>query len=185
MEAALSCIADYGYQGATVRRIAERAEVTAGLVRHHFAGKDALLVETYRHINQVALDRIAQATVSGHSGIESALDAAIRALFPEDLRNPHQMRIMVAFWGLVLTSPEIADIQKANNAALQANLVRLIETHMGPRDDVADVAYAIIALADGLWLECCLNPERMTPERAVGIATRFSCASLGLSADRP
>lgn len=180
LEAALSCIADDGYQGTTVRKIAERAQVTAGLVRHHFAGKDALLVETYRHINQRALARMADAVQACDNDVGRALDTAIRAFFPEDLRNPHQMRIMVVFWGLVLTSPEIAKIQKETNAAFQVHLVQLIERYLAPRDDAAEVANGIIAIADGLWLECCLNPGRMTPEQAVNIAIRFSRARLGL-----
>lgn len=177
IEAATSCMAEYGYQGTTVRKIAARAQVTAGLVRHHFDSKDALLVETYRHINNAALARMAAAEQEGN--VNDALDTAIRAFFPEDLRDPRQMRIMAAFWSLVLTEPEIADIQKASYSAVHAHFVGLIERHLGPREDAREIANGIVAIADGLWLECCLNPDRMTPEEAITTAIRFSRARLG------
>ena len=183
VEATLSCMADYGYQGTTVRRIAERAQVTAGLVRHHFDGKDALLVATYSHINQAALARMAGATDTPNGDIDGALEAAIRAFFPETLRDPRQMRIMVAFWGMVLTNPEIAEIQKATYAAFQAHFVALIERHLGPRRDAEEIANGIIAIADGLWLECCLNPERMPPEAAIETAVRFGRARCAVGLD--
>lgn len=183
MDAALSCLADYGYQGTTVRRIAERADVTAGLVRHHFDGKDALLVETYRHFNDIALARMAASLAENHDGLDPALNGAVNALFPDTLRNVRQMRIMVAFWGLVLTDARIAEIQHQTNAAFHAHLVTMIETHSDIRTNVTDIAEGIMAIADGLWLECCMNPDRMSPERAVEIALRFARASLGI--ERP
>ncbi len=177
VEAALSCMAEYGYQGTTVRKIAERAQVTAGLVRHHFDGKDQLLVEAYRVINQAALDRMVAMANPGVSGRE-ALDAAVRAFFPEDLHDPRQMRIMVAFWGLVLTKPQIAEIQKASYSSIQTRFVAIIERVAGPRPDAGEIAKGIIAIADGLWLECCLNPAGMTPEEALSTAVDFCRARL-------
>ena len=176
-------MADYGYQGTTVRRIAERAEVTAGLVRHHFAGKDALLVECYRRINEAALARMATAAEGEAAGLSEAIETAIRAFFPEDLGDPRQMRIMAAFWGPVLTNTEIAEIQQETYSAYQAHFIRLIERFAGPRDDAREIANGIIAIADGLWLECCLNPERMTPEQAIATAIGFSRARLTTAMD--
>jgi AcrR family transcriptional regulator len=40
--AALELFAERGYEGASVRAIAERAGVTAGLIVHHFGGKEGL-----------------------------------------------------------------------------------------------------------------------------------------------
>lgn len=184
MDAALSCLADYGYQGTTVRRIAERADVTAGLVRHHFDGKDTLLVETYRHFNGIALARMAASLAENHDGLDPALNGAINALFPDTLRNVRQMRIMVAFWGLVLTDARIAEIQHQTNAAFHTHLVAMIEAYSDFGTDAADIAEGIMAIADGLWLECCMNPDRMSPEKAIEIALRFARASLGIESSK-
>ncbi|TIO39556.1 MAG: TetR family transcriptional regulator, partial [Mesorhizobium sp.] len=47
IEATLDCVAEYGLQGATLRTIALRAGVTAGLIRHYFPGKEELLQGAY------------------------------------------------------------------------------------------------------------------------------------------
>ncbi|MFT4036383.1 MAG: TetR/AcrR family transcriptional regulator [Patulibacter sp.] len=36
LDATIDCLAEYGYAGATTRRIAERADVSVGAVTHHF-----------------------------------------------------------------------------------------------------------------------------------------------------
>ncbi|MEM7171536.1 MAG: TetR family transcriptional regulator C-terminal domain-containing protein [Pseudomonadota bacterium] len=188
VKALLSCLADYGYQGTSLRRVAERAQVTAGLVRHHFDSKDALFVEAYRQINQDALDRMAVAIEDeGRAGqpalpsdLGADLAASVRAFFPDDLQDPQQMRVMVAFWGLVMTQPEIAAIQKSTYDAFQDHFVAVMERHLGPRDDLGEIANGIIAIADGLWLECCLNPERMHGEQSISIAIDFARTRLGL-----
>ncbi len=180
VEATLSCLADYGHHGTTLRRIAQRAEVTAGLVRHHFESKEQLLVAAYRAINQAALERMAAAQTSNLADGEGALEASVRAFFPADPNDPRQMRIMVAFWGLVLTKAEIAEVQQATYTAFHAHFAAIVERLIGPGRDVGEIAKGIIAIADGLWLECCLNPQRMTPDVAVRTAIDFARARLGL-----
>ncbi|MEQ9487663.1 MAG: TetR/AcrR family transcriptional regulator [Alphaproteobacteria bacterium] len=179
VDAALACLAEHGHQGATVRRIAERAGVTAGLVRHHFDGKDALLVEAYRQINRQALDRMTGLSLDRTESPERTLDRAVRAFFPDNLNDPGQMRIMVAFWGLVLTKPEIAAVQREMVTAFQIFFTDLIQTITGPRGDAADIAIGLIALADGLWLECCMNPQRVSPEQAIDSVVEFALARIG------
>ncbi|MBN9550954.1 MAG: TetR family transcriptional regulator, partial [Alphaproteobacteria bacterium] len=43
IDATLDSVAEHGLQGATLRTIALRAGVTAGLIRHYFPGKEELL----------------------------------------------------------------------------------------------------------------------------------------------
>ena len=50
IEATLDCISEFGLKGATVRQIAIRAGVTAGLVRHYFESKDQMVAEAYRAV---------------------------------------------------------------------------------------------------------------------------------------
>lgn len=178
VDAALACLAEHGHQGTTVRKIAERAGVTAGLVRHHFDGKDALLVEAYRTINQQALDRMTDLSLDRSDPIEVALDKAVRAFFPDKLNDPGQMRIMVAFWGLVLTKPEIAAVQQRMVSDFQSFFANLIEPSLDDPSEARDIAIGIIALADGLWLECCMNPDRLSPEQAIESVVKFGAARI-------
>ncbi len=179
VEAAMACVAEHGHHGATVRRIADKAGVTQGLIRHHFDGKDALLIEAYRHINGVALSRMQEAAEADYRDSADALDASIRAIFPEALRDPGQMRVLIAFWGLAVTNPAFAAVQHETNDAFQQFFVDLITRHFGSRADAGEIADGIIALADGLWLACCLQPRSLTPDDAIKTAIAFCRARLG------
>ena len=174
IDAVLSCMAEFGHSGTTVRKIAEIADVTPGLVKHHFGNKEALLVETYRHLNQLALDRIEAAIEANLENVETALDGAIEALFPGDLSDVRQMRVLVAFWGLVLSDQAFADVQAGTNTEMRKLFAGLLRPHSQSTADSYDIADGLIALTDGLWLECCMNPNRMTASKAISIAKRLS-----------
>jgi AcrR family transcriptional regulator len=58
LDAAIDCLAEKGYAGTTIRRIAERAGVTRGAVEHHFASKAELLGATTRHIRTKAAEQL-------------------------------------------------------------------------------------------------------------------------------
>ena len=172
--ATLSCMADLGLMGSTVREISERAGVTPGLVIHHFGSKEGLMVETYRHLNQLTLDRIAKSLDERQDDFEAALSGAIHALFPDDLSGVHQMRVLVAFWGLVLIDPKFAEVHSSTHKEMRALFVRLAEQHFPSSDNSTDIADAIIALTNGLWLECCMNPGCMRPSKAIAISKEVS-----------
>ena len=179
--ATLSSMAELGHQGTTVREIAARAKVTPGLVRHHFGNKEGLLAETYRHLNETAVGRIAAVVEGGPKDLDTALQGAIQALFPHDLSDVRHMRVLVAFWELVLTTPRFAEVQAQTNAETRRLFTRLLTPHAASPGEAEDIADGIIALTDGLWLECCMNPTRMPPSKAIAIALRFSRRCLRLA----
>ena len=52
IQATLSLVAEEGVHGATVRAIADRANVTQGLIRHYFSSKEELIMAAYAyHMN--------------------------------------------------------------------------------------------------------------------------------------
>lgn len=61
MAAAIREVAESGYQGASLTRIAARADVAKGLVWHYFTGKDDLMESTAKVTMQSMSDRIVAA----------------------------------------------------------------------------------------------------------------------------
>ena len=58
MAAAIQEVVDRGYHGASLTRIAARADVAKGLVWHYFAGKDDLMESTAQRTMQAMGERI-------------------------------------------------------------------------------------------------------------------------------
>lgn len=50
IEAALHCFAERGYDGTSIRMIAQRAGRPISLIGHHFGGKEGLYLEVFRHL---------------------------------------------------------------------------------------------------------------------------------------
>lgn len=66
VRAAIETIADVGYAKASIKEIAQRAEISGGLISYHFAGKDELLKQVMADItaslDQSLTERAAEAT---------------------------------------------------------------------------------------------------------------------------
>lgn len=172
---AINCVADHGMAGSSVRKIAEYAGVTPGLVRHHFGGKTALLAECYRDLNTRVLERMVQEKRVAPRTLEEEMLQAIKALFPEDLRDVREMRVLVEFWAAVLTTPEFAEVQRDTNAGLRKQLLKMMQGHLDDHPDLGPLADTIIAVSDGLWLECCMNPDHLSPDDAIARAHHICC----------
>lgn len=63
LEAALDLFSEQGLEGATSKDIAERAEVTHGLIYFYFKSKDELFKETFDYALQRALERLDIASI--------------------------------------------------------------------------------------------------------------------------
>ncbi|QPC86292.1 TetR family transcriptional regulator [Mesorhizobium sp. NBSH29] len=187
IEATLDCVAERGLQGATVRAIALRAGVTAGLIRHYFPSKEDLLQEAYKTI-------MARMTEQAKSALASAAS------------DPRQR--LVAFVAASLTSPVVDAkvfsqwanfIGRASADSVLAAAHR--DSYLGYRDEVEALvagvfvdagrpaslvetrryAIAINAIIDGLWIEGCLAGDMFEPEELADIAIVSIEALLGLS----
>jgi AcrR family transcriptional regulator len=95
LDAAVACLVESGYAGATTLRIQARAGVSRGRLLHHFPSRDQLLVAASRHLATERLRRTGERIESlagGLSGIER-LDRAIELMW-ETFSEPH-------FWAAV------------------------------------------------------------------------------------
>lgn len=181
IEATLKCIADHGPAAATVRQIAAVAGVSAGLVRHHFGGKDELLTEAYRHMNHAWLRRVKASIAAKEPDSDCDLKKALKAYFPQNDHDIQRMAIIVAYWGMASSNREIRNIQAETYTEFHKIYVSLIFTLVSSAQDADGIAMGLIGLADGLWIECCLNPQRLTHERAFDITWQFLQARLSAS----
>lgn len=95
-EAALSTFAEYGFDGASTRAIARRAEVNQGLITYYFKSKEALWKEAANLVFSEArsmLEGLAEQTANNDKA--DRLGAYIRALVGFMARRPEVMRFIV------------------------------------------------------------------------------------------
>ena len=94
IEATLSLIAEKGVRAATVRAIAERAEVTPGLIRHHFSSKEDLITAAYEH----HMRRMTEMSFDAGGGVHASCRARLAAFVGASLSPPVVDPGAVSLW---------------------------------------------------------------------------------------
>ena len=186
IDATLDCLAEHGYHRSSVRRIATAAGVTPGLLRYHFQSKENLLVESYRQFKGNAL--AVYLNEADEAGPEPAkkLAAFTRSILFFNAADRKQMNIWLSFLESVVTDSRISTAQAANYDIFIQNLSHWLTRLYADRGDpltpdaIRKLAIGINSIIDGLWLECSLNPSRMTPEEALEIGMDLIGARIGV-----
>lgn len=126
VEATIDCLVDEGYRALTTRRIAERAGVAQSTLMHHFATREALLVEAIPHVAlrlaQDALGEIDLAGLRSPAHREAVLDQAWR-----EFTSP-QALAAAQLWVAAWSEPELAETLREIELRLSEIIVSTAQT---------------------------------------------------------
>jgi TetR/AcrR family transcriptional regulator, transcriptional repressor of bet genes len=162
--ATLDCIAELGIQGATVRQIALRAGVTAGLIRHYFTGKDQMLEAAYRAVMTGMTKMAIEASEQGETP-RACLRRFIVANVTPPVTDPRTLSLWAAFISHIQTDQTFAAIHRENYLAFLEALEALLTAFFRERGtdltqkECRSYAISLNALIDGLWLEGTLTSD--------------------------
>ena len=173
IEATAQCLAELGHAGTSVRAVAAKANVSPGLVAHHFKGIDDLIVATYDHVGRQVAETLTQAMESASDDAESKLRAFIDVSFKPPVLDRDLLAIWLSFWSLVRRDPGVRKVHKKVYTDYRRRLEELIADIAGARRIKIDTHLAALgftAMLDGLWLELCLDPTIFSREDALRIA---------------
>lgn len=168
IEATLEVVADGGLAAATLRTVADRAGVSNGLIRHHFQGKEAMLIAAYEALiaRMVAPGRAALAA----PGLTAPARLArfVAASLSAELVQPAMIRQWASFLATIHADPAMADVHRRGYLGQRADIEPLLADARAacglPPGDTALLATQVNALIDGLWLEGALLPGDFSPD---------------------
>lgn len=176
LEATLDCIAEGGLSAASARRIAQRAGVTAGLIRHYFGSKDEMVLQAYAYFMGQLTEQASD--VAGTSG--GTANHALAWFVAANLRRPNLSARKVSLWasfiGRAERSADYAAIHRDSYREfleiLEAMIHPVLTAHGRPadRETCRSHAIALNGLIDGLWLEASLDHGLHNPDRVPWIA---------------
>jgi TetR/AcrR family transcriptional regulator, transcriptional repressor of bet genes len=162
IEAGLACLAEGGIAAFTIDNICAKAGASRGLVTHHFGSKEGLLAAVYAAAYQPMLASLAPEAASD-------LASLIDHLFAPANVNPGSLKIWLALWAEIATSPALQAEHRKHYAVYRQTVAQSLQNLALSRNldiDAAGLAVSVIALIDGLWLEHCIDPELLSPDRA-------------------
>jgi TetR/AcrR family transcriptional regulator, transcriptional repressor of bet genes len=156
IEATIASIHDVGFAEASVKSIAAKAGVSAGIVHHYFEDKGELLEATLRqlgaNLSVSVIRRLRMAKSAAHR-----LMAVVDGNLGPELFTPEAVSAWLAFWSQVPTHPNLARIQTVIIRRLHSNLVHALRPFLR-EPEVQHVAQDLACLIDGIWLRAALHP---------------------------
>lgn len=176
IDATARCLARYGAGKASVRMICAEAGVSAGLLRHYFAGVAELIAATYTDVGERISEAMQAAAERAGDDPRARLRAYVMASFAPPVMDPELLATWLAFWSLIKSNPHIRALHSDIYAGYRTPVERLVTEVLGAGAAMADVrltAVAVTALVDGLWLELCLDPRSFSPAEAERIAEKW------------
>ena len=179
--ATLSLVAEGGAEAATLRAIAARAGVTAGLIRHYFGSKEELLRAAFH-------DMMTRMTAESGAGLDAAPpspEARLSIFVADSLRPPvvdgRRVVLWAGFLHLVRRDSAMHDVHEMTYHAYRSRLEALIAALPRPADPARNRSDAIAcnAVIDGLWMEGSILPETFASGEIVSIGLKACGAITG------
>ncbi len=186
IEATLECVAERGLEGATVRAIALRAGVTAGLIRHYFPGKEDLLQAAYATIVGRMTEQAKAALGMEQSDPRRRLAAFVEANLGPPVIDARIFSLWAGFIGRVHADPTLGAAHREGYLGFRDEVEMLVADVLAGSNRTTDkaelrrYAIAINAILDGLWIEGCLADDLFEDRELAEIGIASVEALLGL-----
>ena len=167
IEATIASIHEVGFADSSLSRIAGKAGVSTGIVHHYFKNKADLMEATLRQLGVSLRLSVVRRLKKARSPADRLL-AVIDGNIAPDQFTPQGVSAWLAFWAMVPKNERLARVQNIIISRLDDNLVHALK-QMGRRD-AREMARAIAALIDGLWLRAALaakGPDSRQARRLV------------------
>ena len=189
IQATLSLISEHGVRGATVRAIAERAEVTQGLIRHYFSTKEDLIVAAYQYHMERMTDITSASINLAETSPRERLCAFVSASLKSPIVDPGSVTIWASFLNKVRKEERMRKMHKKTYYAFRDRLEGLICDALDEAGivstalDVRRMAIASNAVIDGLWMEGGALPDAFEPAELSLIGRNSVGAIIGIDLD--
>lgn len=179
VSATLTCLAEHGHHGTTVRKIAKQAGVAPGLLTHYFTGKDALIARAYGQLADDVLSQLGSAVERAGSEPVQRLRAFVSASFGTSALGPELLRVWVHFWAMALTDADVSEAHRDTDATYRTYLAGLVRPLVDDQPEANDVARALAAMLDGMWLAWGLDPDGFDADAQTRLALEMTARMVG------
>jgi betaine-aldehyde dehydrogenase len=172
IEVTIDSLAEVGYVGSTLAQIAQRADVSPGLVAHYFDDKDGLLEAAFRTLARGIEQRVGERlrlARTPRGRVQAIIDTN---LAPEEF-DQRTGTAWLAFWGQVLHVQGLRRVQTAYQRRMLSNLRHALKRLL-PAEEARSLAAMIAAMIDGVWLRAALSRwQEADSESARALLTAF------------
>lgn len=127
IEATMTSIARYGLSGTTIAKVAEIANLSAGIVSFYFRTKEALLLSTLEHVDAEFENRRSEVLDRAGDDPVRQLAAVIDVYLDPTLSDAEHISVWVAFWGEAQARESYQRVCGARDTSEEQHIVALFE----------------------------------------------------------
>jgi AcrR family transcriptional regulator len=159
-QVACQVVANYGFEQATVARIARAAGYTTGMVAHYYESKQSIILAALR----LMLQRIEQRLTRERESREANLLHVLSEALPIDAQRFAECAFWMAFWGQVSADRKL----KRLNAWVHRQYMRLFARCFAeywpewvdwPQDSRDQVLRSVVTFMNGLTASAVTSPR--------------------------
>jgi TetR/AcrR family transcriptional repressor of bet genes len=172
IDATLLTIDQAGLSGTTLASVAQRANISTGIVSHYFGDKDGLLEATMRHILRDLWAATTRRRIAAKPQPRARLRAIVAANFDVSQVSGPVMKTWLAFWSESMHEPALRRLQRVNTRRLYSNLCAEFAKEL-PRASARRAASGLAAMIDGLWLRGALSGDPFDTKAALRLANDY------------
>ncbi len=163
LNSVVDVIAEGGLAAATMRSVAERADVSLALVQYYFRTKDELLEAAFLHVMQRVKERAQALELDGSS--LSMLRAFLDEWLPLDRERTRHARVWLAFSAAAVNNKLLRSVNTAVDKDLRAQFASLLreaqsEGEFAINKDAELHADMLLAFLDGVVTHALLADAR-------------------------
>ncbi|CAH2400854.1 transcriptional regulator BetI [Mesorhizobium escarrei] len=186
-QVAFDILAEEGFHGVTLAKVAERLGMSRGLVHHYFTGKDELLEAAVRFGNRLISEEIA-ASLRRCKTPQERLTTICNGNFDERMYIASRAQYWISYCAQATFSARFARLLNVQNSRMRSNLLHELRQLL-PKVEAERAAEMIAMLMDGIWVRMAATKAEPTREAALAMLTSLVDRLLGSSSppkvDRP
>lgn len=172
IETTIDIIADEGFAGVTMAKVAERAGLSRGIGNFHFQTKEQLMLEAFRGLYGEHEQAWRNALEDDSVPAEVRLTALIRILLTPPIADHKKIAVWLAFWGVTPHRQTYLNICTEVDCQYEDAITGLLSELAGGQKELnglslRTIAISLTALIDGSLLQYLIAPGRLSPDDAI------------------
>jgi TetR/AcrR family transcriptional regulator, transcriptional repressor of bet genes len=178
-QVAFDILAEEGFHGVTLAKVAERLGMSRGLVHHYFSSKDELLEAAVRFGNRLISEEIA-ASLRRCKSPHERLTTICNGNFDERMYIASRAQYWISYCAQATFSARFARLLNVQNARMRSNLLHELRQLL-PKVEAESGAEMIAMLMDGIWVRMAVTKAEPSREAALSMLTSLVDSLLGSS----
>lgn len=150
IDASMQCIHEHGIASTSLKRIAQLAGVTSGLILHYFGDKESLLEEVYRSLYRRLAHETLKRLATAQTPVER-LFAILEAQVCEEMIAAPVNATWHAICAFAPQNPNLSRMERINTKRLMSNLSHTLKSIGTEEQEAHEIAEELHAMIYGLW----------------------------------